>query len=234
MTFTEFLMNEPDNIKNILRLAFFGFDDLTQVRVISPKSGYPLMHQGDAKSNVFVLLEGSVSVFTQHSPNNTYTLRELHPISFLGEQEALANYPNLVATIKTKSACRLLVIKKSDYMRWVMSDTDIILKRMRVAMSALLRQGAQDRTAIFLSSCQRLALFLMDYYERNVSGKQADAKVIVKMSRTAISENLGFSSRTVNRCIDKFVKNGNIGLQRGKITITGKQYYALEGVNLNS
>ena len=232
MTFAEFLMNEPDNIKNSLRLAFFGFDDLTPVRVILPKPGHVLLHQGDAKSNIYVLLEGAVSVVTQHSPNNTYTLRELRPLSFLGEHEALANYPHLVATIKIKSACRLLVIRKSDYIRWVMSDTEIILKRMRVAMSALLRQGTHDRTAIFLSSSQRLALFLTDYYQKNTSGTQADAKVTVKMSRTAISENLGFSIRTVNRSIDKFAKCGIINLHRGKITISGKQYNELESINL--
>ena len=47
------------------------------------------------------------------------------------------------------------------------------------------------------------------------------------MTRPAISEEIGFCTRTVNRSLRKLAEEGFVTIQRGKVRLTAKQYEML-------
>lgn len=228
MTYEQFLAKEPEGTRRQLEELFAGLPPATPVRVANLAPGEIFMRQGDTRWDVFVLVAGSVNVLTQQNNFTTYVLRDFTPFALFGHYESLADYPHIIATICAKTKCRLLVIGAADYMRWVESDTGVMLRQMRSALATLMLQGTHDRNTLFLRSEERIASLLADCHQ--MSRRDGEEKAVVKMSHLAMAEITGLSLRTVNRVLARFRQEGLVGVEKGKVTLTDAQCARLRGL----
>lgn len=227
MTYSEFLSRELEGRRAAIRALLGGFSDAARVAVLAAKAGDTVLHQGDARSDIYVLVSGRASTVSQHAGYTTYAFDEFGPVALFGEQEALAGYSHIIADVRAKTDCRFLVLREPDYLRWVQSDTAIMQRRVRTVLNILFSQLHQERSALFLSSEQRMRQFLAAYYERRQKSA-AGGTVTVRQTRPSIAEETSFSLRTVNRIVQALKKQGGISLCKGKIAINEAQYRALK------
>ena len=100
----------------------------------------------------------------------------------------------------TATKCRVLVIPVAPYMDWLCSDVDALYLRTKENMSRLISQTADARKYLFIEGRERLMMHLIRKYEQ----KQPVKKVLeLKESRDQLSEEIGFSVKTLNRNIKK-------------------------------
>ena len=121
--------------------------------------------------------------------------------------------------------CRVAVIPVSYYMEWLKTDVDALYLRTKENMRRLISQTADARKYLFIEGRERLIMHLIRKYEQ----KRALKSVLeLKQGREQLSEEIGFSIKTLNRNIKKLQEMGFICLKKGKIIITEEGYRGMK------
>ncbi len=91
-----------------------------------------IIKEGTTGDEMFIIESGSVEVYLTRG-DVVVSLSELQETSFFGEMTLLTDKPNST-TVKAKADCRLLTLKKQDFM-------DIVSENPKVAAKFLLAMG---------------------------------------------------------------------------------------------
>ena len=221
MQFADWLQSEPMPLAARLRKLFAGFPSDAPVLTAEARAGEHIIRQDDPCGSVCVLLEGRVTVSGIQPGYATYTFSDFDAIEFFGEYEALSGADRFFAQVQAKTRCRLLRLPASSYLQWILSDSGIMLSRVRAVMQSLLLQADRERSFLFLDSESRLLQFLTGFCTRNPA--EDGEPVVVEMTRSAICEETGFCVRTINRSIRRLEQDGFLTVRRGKITVSPQQ-----------
>ena len=154
-----------------------------------------------------------------------YYFKDYGPGDFFGEIEYFADLTNCRIGVITATKCRVLVIPMAPYMDWLCSDVDALYLRTKENMSRLISQTADARKYLFIEGRERLMMHLIRKYEQKQPLKQV---LELKESRDQLSEEIGFSVKTLNRNIKKLKEIDLIDIQKGKIVITEAGYQEMK------
>ena len=114
---------------------FAGLDDETAAQLAKQmvtrnyRKGQPLVHQGDAGTALFVIVDGSVAVYVTSENGDRMTLNTLGPTDVLGEIALLDNGPR-TATVTVTQPARALVLGPSQF-------RDVLHQNAEIAVSML-------------------------------------------------------------------------------------------------
>ncbi len=184
-----------------------------------------LIEAGAKCSNIYIILSGKVTGIEWPMKERPYYFKDYGPGDFFGEIEYFAGLSNYRISVLTVTRCQVLVIPVSFYMEWLRNDVDALYLRTKVNMSRLISQTADARKYLFIEGKERLMMHLIRKYEQ----KQPLKKVIeLKQIRNQLSEEIGFSVKTLNRNIKKLREEDYIQIQKGKIVITEEGYLRMK------
>ena len=119
----------------------------------------------------------------------------------------------------------MLVIPVAPYMEWLRSDVEALYLRTRENMRRLISQTADARKYLFIEGRERLMMHLIRKYEQKQPLKK---ELELKESRDQLSEEIGFSVKTLNRNIKKLSETGLIDIRKGKIVISEEGYQQMK------
>lgn len=224
MRLADYLAQENEPLRSKLERFFANFPADAPVSPLTLPAGKFLIRQDDPCESVYILLEGQTTTLTVQPGYNTYAFWDFEAVELFGEYEVLSEMASYLAEVKAKTRCRFLMISAQTYMDWMLLDGHMFLSRVRSILQTLVRQTAQERRSLFLDGTARMMQFLARYYEKNA---KKGAAATVAMTRPAISEEIGFCTRTVNRSLRKLAEEGFVTIQHGKIRLTPKQYEML-------
>ena len=224
MRLADYLSRESEPLRSELERFFANFPADAPVSPLTLPAGKFLIRQDDPCGAVYILLEGQTTTLASQPGYNTYAFWDFEAIELFGEYEVLSEMTSYLAEVKAKTRCRFLMISAQTYMDWMMRDGRMFLSRVRSVLQTLVRQTAQERRSLFLDGTARMMQFLARYYEKNA---KKGAAVTVAMTRPAISEEIGFCTRTVNRSLHRLAEEGVVTIQHGKVRMTAKQYEML-------
>ena len=108
---------------------------------------------------------------------------------------------------------------------WLGDQPAHVLLRPKENMSRLISQTADARKYLFIEGRERLMMHLIRKYEQKQPLKQV---LELKESRDQLSEEIGFSVKTLNRNIKKLKEIDLIDIQKGKIVITEAGYQEMK------
>ena len=117
--------------------------------------------------------------------------------------------------------CRVLSIPADAYMDWMRMDVDALFLRTQENMRRLITQTAEARKYLFMEGKDRLMVHLIRKFEQRIPTPQL---LELKQTRAQISDEIGFSVKTLERSIQKLEELDLIRVQRGKIIITQDGY----------
>lgn len=109
-------------------------------------------------------------------------------------------------------------------MKWLRKDANVLLMRLQNLSEEMLRQGGQDRQYLFLQGVDRLALYLVNVYEKNTHSQ----KIRLKKTRMDLSNELGYSLKTLNRSVKRLEEENCLNLESGKICLEQIHYERLK------
>lgn len=184
-----------------------------------------LIEAGERCSNIYIILSGKVTGIEWPMTGRPYFFKDYGPGDFFGEIEYFADLLNYRISVVTVTRCRVLIIPVKYYMEWLQSDAEALYLRTKENMRRLISQTADARKYLFIESRERLMMHLIRKYEQKLPLKKV---LELRQSREQLSEEIGFSVKTLNRNIKKLEKEELICLQKGKIIITETGYLKMK------
>lgn len=178
---------------------------------------------GNPCESIFIILKGRAIGIDMQLPEKVYEFKEFIPGRFLGEFECLSSIPEYSITIRALTNCVLYVIPSRVYLKWMQTDGNALFLRTQKLLHDLTRQTKDDRKYLMLECMDRMALYLLEYYEKQC----CTGEVCIRRTREELSNALGFSAKTINRNAKKLEEHGFLSLCSGKIFISKEQYEAM-------
>lgn len=186
-----------------------------------------LIEAGDKCSNIYIILSGKVTGIEWPINEKEYSFKDFGPGDFFGEIECFADLTNYRISVVTVTSCRVLVIPAPFYMAWIQNDVEALYSRAKVNMRRLITQTTDARRYLFLEAKERLILHLIRKYEQRSSSMHV-CDLTLNQTRAQLSEEIGFSVKTLNRNI-KFLEEMNmIQIHHGKIVISETGYLQMK------
>lgn len=182
-----------------------------------------LIKAGDRCSNIYIILSGKVTGIDWPINERAYSFKDFGPGDFFGEIECFADLTNYRISVVTVTKCRVLIIPAPYYMEWIQSDAEALYSRAKVNMRRLITQTTDARRYLFLEAKERLVLYLVRKYEqKQFVGKAVELNL--SQTRNQLAEEIGFSTKTLNRNVKILEEMGFIRMNKGKISITEEAY----------
>lgn len=203
----EVLINMPNEILSQLILTYGQPDTV-------------LAHTGDDFKNIYILLDGHISLSYELNTEFTYNFAIIHPVNILGETETFTNYPYYKATVKCLDTCKYLVISKAMFISWMKKDNRALLCMTKYIAQKYTEQVRQDRTYLSASGENRFIYLITKYYESIAINNICT----ITTPKELLAEEICVSLKTISRNISALKKDGLLTTKGHNIIINRHQY----------
>jgi CRP/FNR family cyclic AMP-dependent transcriptional regulator len=185
-------------------------------RILHFQANEILFSQGMAASSIFYMQKGraKLTVVSRHGKEATITL--LCAGDFIGEESVFAVGGVRLATCKTMSACAVLMIERTEFMRMTSKEptfSDIFLSYV---LTRSMRTQADLVDHLFNNCEKRLARILLLMADFGEPGKPE--LVIPPITQTALAEMIGTTRSRVSFLMNRFRQLGFIEY-KGRIKV---------------
>lgn len=189
--------------------------------VVEIEPGREFIKAGADCTQIFLILSGKVTGVEWPTHERAYPFKDFGPGDFFGEIECFAGLPQYRISIVAATRCKVLTIPADAYMEWLHMDVDALFLRTQENMHRLITQTAEARKYLFMEGKDRLMVHLIRFYEQH---QPLPDSVELRQTRTQMAEEIGFSTKTLNRSIKRLEELGLIRLNKGKIVISREGY----------
>ena len=176
--------------------------------------GTSIFAKGDPGTGLMGVLAGAVKVSVASADGKDIVLNVFREGDIFGEIALLDGRPR-TADATAMSDCELIVIERRDFVPFLSSQPDVMLKFIEILCSRLRRTSEQVQDITFLHLPTRLAKTLQ--LTGGVQGSAAPSKAII--TQREISQMIGMSRESTNKQLRAWAKRGWIRLERGGVGV---------------
>ena len=177
--------------------------------------GTTIFAKGDPGSGLMGVLVGAVKVSVASADGKDIVLNVFREGDIFGEIALLDGRPR-TADATAMSDCELIVIERRDFVPFLSSQPDVMLKFIEILCSRLRRTSEQVQDITFLNLPTRLAKTLLQL-TGGVQGSAAPSKATI--TQREISQMIGMSRESTNKQLRAWAKRGWIRLERGGVAV---------------
>ena len=189
--------------------------------LVEVEAGQTFIKAGYDCTQIFLVLSGKVTGVEWPTHERSYPFKDFGPGDFFGEIECFAGLPQYRISIVAATKCKVLTMPADAYMDWMRMDVDALFLRTQANMHRLITQTAEARKYLFMEGKDRLMVHLIRLYEQ----RQPIPDVVeLRQTRAQMAEEIGFSTKTLNRSIKRLEELGLISVHKGKIVISREGY----------
>lgn len=189
------------------------------------EAGQTFIKAGTDCTHIFIVLTGKVTGVEWPMHERPYPFKDFGPGDFFGEIECFAGLAQYRISIVTSTRCRVLSIPADAYMDWMRMDVEALFLRTQENTRRLITQTAEARKYLFMEGRDRLMVHLIRKFEQHTP---APRQLELRQTRPQLAEEIGFSTKTLNRSVQKLEALGLIRLQRGKIVLPREGYLRMK------
>lgn len=184
---------------------------------------YTLIHQKGSVLNRFgVVIRGRHRVVNEFENGGIFMVEENEAISFIGEVTLLAEEEITSVTIETITECYVMCMSISDFWLWIKNDSHFLKLLSRDISRKLYHSSSNRGERVFYSAKYLLLKYIVDRAERQ--GIHGQKSIIIGKTRQQISEEIGMTTKTINRILSNFANEEIIHIHKGKIQMNRVQY----------
>ena len=177
--------------------------------------GTSIFAKGDPGSGLMGVLAGAVKVSVASADGKDIVLNVFREGDIFGEIALLDGRPR-TADATAMSDCELIVIERRDFVPFLSSQPDVMLKFIEILCSRLRRTSEQVQDITFLNLPTRLAKTLLQL-TGGVQGSATPSKATI--TQREISQMIGMSRESTNKQLRAWAKRGWIRLERGGVGV---------------
>jgi CRP/FNR family transcriptional regulator, cyclic AMP receptor protein len=182
--------------------------------------GATIFNKGDPGTGLFGILNGSVKISVASADGRDIVLNILQAGEIFGEIALLDGRPRTADAI-AMSDCELMVIERRDFIQFLRSQPDMLLKFIEILCARLRHTSEQVEDLTFLNLPTRLAKALLQLTSQ-VEASAPRRKVAI--TQREISQIIGRSRESTNKQLRAWAKRGWITLDRGGLTVLAPEH----------
>ncbi|MDL2327852.1 Crp/Fnr family transcriptional regulator [Ruminococcaceae bacterium OttesenSCG-928-A11] len=218
MTFEELLEISP-GLAEVTRNMPASIRQNFTLKRYAPKC---IIHQKDTHLTSFgIVCQGQHRVINEFANGNVFMIEKNNAISFIGEVTLLAGHTHSSVTIETITECLVMFISLEDFEDWIGRDIHFLRLVSRSIAQKLYSASYKRGERQYYSVRYVVLQYLMDQARPALEGGKA--QMTLKQTRQQMSEELGLTTKTLNRTITDLQKSGLIDSAKGKVVVSGAQ-----------
>ena len=172
-----------------------------------------LITEGDHSDSLYLLMTGSVKVYSCDEEGKEVTLNILGPGDYFGELALIDEQPRSASVISLET-CRMTVIKRLDFIDCLQRNSSIAISLMKVLAGKLRQQTDSTRNLVLMDVYQR---FVKRLYE--LAAEQDDGLVIEGISHKQLADQVYASREMITLILKDLKEGGYIQTDRKRIVI---------------
>jgi CRP/FNR family cyclic AMP-dependent transcriptional regulator len=177
-----------------------------------------LFHKGDAGTQVYAVVQGTLKIVTTSEEGDDLVLNLLGPGAVIGEVAVLCNAERS-ASVVALSACELLVIERRDLLAFLRAHPDASLALMAVLAQRLRSLSELVEDTLFLNLPVRLAKKLVALAESHGQRTPEGVRIDLKLSQGEWGDLVGATRESINKQLRAWTDRGLIRVDAGYIVI---------------
>lgn len=193
---------------------------LKKCKIVTIKADDRFISAGEEAKEVWICISGSVKAMEEFKSGAIYVYTEFPAPGIYGEMEALADIPLYRSSLVAVTDCVFIVGPIKEYIGWIQKDINALYERTQDLSRRLMEEGRSNRAYLLLDGMERIKVYLIDYYTYYKDNEVC----VLRNTRQQISDETGYSVKTINRVIKKLTEQGFLSIERQRITITKSQY----------
>ena len=200
---------------------------LESITVEEMKKGTVFIREGEPADTIYFIGSGTVKATDYRVFGIAYDFMVImNKVYAYGGMEVLMDLQNYRTTLQAVTKCMAIKIPRSKFEQWLNTDIAAMKNEAMLVAEYLHEEARNSRAFLFLQGSDRLALLLINRYE-----KYAQSGVYrLKGNRKELSDSTGLCLKTINRSIKKFCESGMVTQDGRDLIINEEQYSKLRDV----
>lgn len=218
----ELLKNVKEEKKNQLYKHFSTAPDWVidscSVEKIKPNTVF--VRENEPVHTIYFITEGTFKAIDYRVIGVEYEFAQFTNVYAMGGMEVIMDFYSYRTTLKTIDSCIAIKMPKAIFEKWLMSNINTMRYETKMMGEYLLEQGRLAREYLFLPGPVRIAKILIVKYER----KAHNGILKLQINRQSISNETGFSKKTVTRSI-KTLYDADLITKKDKYILVNQEQY---------
>ena len=177
-----------------------------------------LFHKGDAGTQVYAVVAGTLKVVTSSDEGDDVVLNLLGPGAVIGEVAVLCNAARS-ASVVALTDCELLAIERRDLLAFLRSHPDASLALMSTLAERLRHLSELVEDTLFLNLPVRLAKKLVELGRSHGQRTPEGLRIDLKLSQGEWGDLVGATRESINKQLRAWGEAGLVRLDRGYLVI---------------
>lgn len=190
------------------------------------KKGEVFVREGEPAETVFFIGRGVIEAVDYRIYGTPYDYMQFDKLYAFGGMEFLMDLNFYMTTLRTITNCTVVKLSRAKFEKWMYSDIRAMKYAAKLVGEYLLKEGRNSRIYLFLQGSDRLAMLLIDRYERY----SKNGTLYVKGNRQNMADATGLCVKSISRSVKKFLEEGLIEKEGNKIVIHEDQYEHLKRI----
>lgn len=200
---------------------------LESISVEEMKKGTIFIREGEPADTIYFIGSGAIKATDYRIFGISYDFMTIRDkVYAYGGLEVIMDLPKYRTTLQAVTKCTVIKIPRVQFERWLSTDI-VALKNESMLVAEYLHEEARNsRAFLFLQGSDRLALLLINRYEKYAQ----DGIYRTKGNRKELSDSSGLCLKTINRSIKKFCDTDMVTQDGRELVINPEQYSKLKDV----
>ena len=200
---------------------------LESISVEEMKKGTVFIREGEPADTIYFIGSGAIKATDYRIFGISFDFMTIwNRVYAYGGMEVLMDLAKYRTTLQTLSKCTVLKIPRVKFQQWLDTDIVALKNESRLVAEYLHEEARNSRAFLFLQGSDRLALLLINRYEKYAQ----DGIYQMKGNRKELSDSTGLCLKTINRSIKKFCETDMVTQNGRDLIINSEQYLKLKNV----
>lgn len=197
------------------------FENVTIERL---EKGKTFIREGEPVDAVYFIGDGIIKATDYRIYGISFDFMLFTNVYAYGGMEIIMGIETYKTSLQTVTDCIVVKIPKTQFDKWMQADIRSLRYEAKLMGEYLLEQARNVRAFLFLQGSDRLAMLLINRYE-----KYADGGVLrLNNDRQELSDFTGLSVKTITRAVKKLKEDGLLSRNGNYILVDRKQYEDLK------
>jgi len=192
-------------LKKIPLLKNLGAGELKRIKAIAKIQEFPagsiIIKKADAAQHMFLVLSGRIKIFCYSNARKRKTFAYLGPGDFFGEMAVIVD-ADRSASAEAVATCRLVIIRKPDFRKLLLSDAKLCFNLLRAVSDRLRRADEEIENLLFRNILGRVAKTLFDLARGSGSKKHKGGLLLQqKYTHQELADLVGTTREPLSRAL---------------------------------
>lgn len=181
-------------------------------------AGEHIFGKSDSAEHIFFVVSGQVKIYSRSPARKSKTFAYLGPGDIFGEMGVLLDAPRS-ASAQAVTKCRVLILRNTDFRRFLLSDAGVTLKLLKTVAERLRRADEEIESLLFGNMLCRVARAVLNLSSRGGLGKRGRPALQQRYTQQELADMVGTTREPLSRALGALRRARLIDTRGGRIQI---------------